>query len=875
MTNCQTYLSFWGKVGDVSDDNDWHPAALHMLDVAAVARAYLEEARPHVPGLQPPGPEPWPTIAFLVAVHDIGKFSRAFQQKVERRWPACLEPFSALNPLPRHDSAGFWMLTERFSGVLTYILPGLERSEVRQIFRAVCGHHGRPPSDKKSGQERQAICETCLYNAGQFLDDLLRLLDPQPLGLADAQAFSWWLAGLTVLADWVGSNKNWFGYEPCCTDLAAYWLRARRRAAIAVREAGVLPAPHCVGLNIAELLPPGAMPSPMQRLAATLGLGGRDMPTLVIIEDQTGSGKTEAALLLANRLMNEKAARGVFLALPTMATANALYTRLGQLYRHLFAPECEPSLVLAHGRRRLHEGFMASVEHIVSDALARGDAADETASAQCAGWIAADRRRSFLADCGVGTIDQALHAVLPTRHAPLRLFGLRDRVLIIDEAHAYDIYMQEELFRLIEFQRKLGGCAIILSATLPRAMRCKLVKAFGARVDRQIDAYPLVTIACGAGVTQIACAPNETLKREIAVTRLPDAAAAVPVIVAAAARGGAVCWIRNTVDDAISAQGQLRAAGIDAMLFHARFAMGDRQVIETEVQRRVGKASTGAQRHVVIIGTQVMEQSLDIDFDMMVSDLAPVDLLLQRAGRLWRHERSPRPMAAPALFVIAPEPVADPPKDWLAAMPGTAAVYRHPALLWRSAGAIFAKPVMLLPDDVRGMVEAVYGDDAPTPAHLLEKSDAVEGAEKSAASIAWMNLMTWEAGYSSANGAWESDVKTPIRLSDPSRSFRLAVLSANGLCPWYDDTDPQMAWALSEVSIPLRLAKDAPESPDVAALRNGWSKFDQDISVLVLRMAGDDWAAVGVGANDKPVTLRYSKIRGLEAAAKPGMGARE
>jgi CRISPR-associated endonuclease/helicase Cas3 len=863
MTDCTTYFSFWGKSGDVSESRDWHPAALHMLDVAAVALKFIEHAKPRIPGLLTIAPDHWPTIAFLVAVHDIGKFSRPFQQKFEMRWPACLGPFAMVNGLPRHDSAGFWMLSERFLETFLEVLPGLERSELRQIFRAVCGHHGRPPFDEKSGQERQAICGICLNNARQFVDDLRRLLNPQPLAVADTQAFSWWLAGLTVLADWVGSNKTWFPYDPDCTDLAAYWPHAQRSAGIALREAGVLPAPISAGLTIEDLLPHGITASPMQQLAATLDLGVRDAPTLVIIEDQTGSGKTETALLLASRLMDEKAARGVFLALPTMATANALYARLEQLYRKLFDPQFEPSLVLAHGKRRLHDRFMASVGR-VSGVASAPDAADETASAQCAGWIAADRRRSFLADCGVGTIDQALHAVLPTRHAPLRLFGLRDRVLIIDEAHAYDTYMQEELFRLIEFQRKLGGSAIILSATLPQAQRQKLVKAFGAREVCPSDAYPLVTTASGTGVTQTSCAPNKALRREIEVIRLPDAAAAGTIIAAAAAKGAAVCWIRNTVDEAIAAQSQLQAAGVEAMLFHARFAMGDRQGIETEVQNRVGKASAGAQRHIFIIGTQVMEQSLDIDFDVMVSDLAPVDLLLQRAGRLWRHERRGRPVAAPTFFIISPAPVADPPKDWLKAMPGTAAVYRHPALLWRSAQAIFAKPAVLLPDDVRAMVEAAYGEDAPTPAHLQEKSDAAEGAEKSAASIAWMNLLAWEDGYSSANGAWESDVKTPTRLSDPSRTFRLAVPSASGLRPWCDDADPAIAWALSEISVPLRLARGAPENPDVVALRSGWSKFDQDIPVLVLRRAGDEWEAEGVGTNDKPVTLRYSRLRGLE-----------
>lgn len=193
-------------------------------------------------------------------------------------------------------------------------------------------------------------------------------------------------------------------------------------------------------------------------------------PMLAIVEDVTGSGKTEAALLLASRLMRSGLASGVFMAMPTMATANAMYGRLEVCYLSLFTEKA--SLVLAHGRRDLNPDFLASVSD--RNAASRQTESEETgdqASAACAAWIADDRRKAFLADVGVGAVDQAFLGVLPSRHQALRLWGLADRVLVVDEAHAYDAYMGRELERLLEFHAALGGSAIVLGDSSSRRSR--------------------------------------------------------------------------------------------------------------------------------------------------------------------------------------------------------------------------------------------------------------------------------------------------------------------------------------------------------------------------------------------------------------------
>jgi CRISPR-associated endonuclease/helicase Cas3 len=278
-----------------------------------------------------------------------------------------------------------------------------------------------------------------------------------------------------------------------------------------------------------------------------------------------------------------------------MATANAMFGRLANSYRALFRPEARPSLALAHGRADLDPRFAAAIQPDASSFGRRQtDPADEPAEAQCTAWLAQDRRRALLAQVGVGTLDQALLAALPVRHATLRLQGLVGKVLVVDEAHAFDPYMRRELVALLQFQAALGGSAVLLSATLPQAVRQGLVDAFrnGLGAERQElvrQDYPLATLASGHGVGETPCAMRDGLARRVVVTRLPDAEQALGRIIEAAEAGAAVAWVRNTVDDAIVAANVLRARGLDPLLFHARFAMQDRLAIEAEVLRRFGR----------------------------------------------------------------------------------------------------------------------------------------------------------------------------------------------------------------------------------------------------------------------------------------------
>ena len=872
------YLAFWGKAQPATDaQTSWHPVAYHCLDVAAAAMVLLEGRVTHLPELWRSG-DAVPGLCALISLHDIGKFTRPFQFKAVQHWPVVLGPAMPSPEIP-HDFAGYALLNSgELAEPIDPWLAGWKVFETNLLINAVCGHHGRPVDTATFTDETAQACPICHDAAAMFVADVMALFDPAPLPLLarnGSPEVIWWLAGLTVLADWIGSSQRWFAYHPPNLKLADYWrdvaLPSARRA---VTRAGLLPCAPRESLSLSELLGSVAIPSPVQALASSVDLEG-NAPALILVEDQTGSGKTEAALLLAHRLMAKGFADGVFVALPTMATANGMYSRLADAYRRLFADGATPSLVLTHGRSRDHQAFQDS---ILLDAAYGGsrpnDPADEPASAQCAAWLADDRRRGFFAAIAVGTIDQALLAVLPTRHAPLRLHGLHRKVLLIDEAHAYDAYMAEEMMRLVQFHAGMGGSTIILSATLPQSIRQRLLAAYGRGRGLQpvvpdISDYPLVTTQQGVRLREIPCAGREGLARRLHVERLPDVEQASKRVAQAARDGLAVAWIRNAVDDAVEAHAALQEDDIPATLFHARFAMGDRMAIEQAVLARFGKHSVS--RAGVVVSTQVIEQSLDLDFDLIVTDLAPMDLLIQRAGRLWRHqrERPDRVAQRPVLCVLSPEPVPDPASDWLGAdLRRTGYVYADHALLWRTARLLFETGEIVAPGDIRRLVEAAYAADEELPSGLQRRAVQAEGIRSSHVSLARQNLLEWNKPYASNSGEWGSEVATPTRLGEQSRIFRLARWDGTTLRPWCGDAQARRAWALSEIQLSERKATGVPPtSGELAhqerAVRAGWGAWEAEIPILVLSDHAGEWKGE-VLQGDKARRCRYSSTGGLE-----------
>ena len=902
-------LSFWGKAQPLDPDRgpQWHPLPYHCLDVAAVGEALLTQhsglRQSLLDLLGLPSEDFIPVLCFLLCLHDIGKFAKKFQAKAPTLYRNCFSDDPSRVPDRYDHGAGGLRLFDADDG-LFHLPSGPSHRVWRLLVSAVVGHHGAPPQPV-IGENRVTLRpdfgKAGVEAADMFVQqtrDLLAL--PQalpPLEREGVRRASFALAGLAVLADWIGSKQEWFPYCEPIQDLQAYWNHAREQAKRAVEASGVLPAESNNHLDYGALIGADATPTPMQDWAKCVELP--DGAALFMIEDETGSGKTEAALMLAHRLMASGQADGLYVALPTMATANAMFDRLAAAYRQLFSAGAFPSIALAHGARDLHDGFRSAVlaagrhETPYSQTGNWQEESETTASAACAAWIADDRRRAFLADAGAGTVDQALLSILPSRHQSLRLLGLMRRVLILDEVHAYDAYIQREIERLLEFQAGLGGSAILLSATLPLSVRKRLADAFSKglgneevthhSVSSDMD-YPLATV-CGANVrtsTKVDGQPGRARTLPGRFLRTPEEA--LTAVEQAARSGQAVLYIRNTVDDTLEAHAALTARGLAAEVFHARFALVDRLRIEKWVVAMFGKLSTSAQRAgKVLIATQVVEQSLDLDFDALITDLAPIDLMIQRAGRLWRHHR-PEREDQPELLVVGPEPIADADEKWFSrAFPRAAYVYKDHARLWLTAKALADAGSIESPGGLRALIEAVYGDDAElaVPEALQGSFFDAEGRAGAERGVANTNVLDLTKGYVRDGGAWDSDVRTPTRLvDDPQVALRLARVRGDRIEPYaphVEPGEPWRAWRLSEVNISARRvggeAVPSEHADAVRAAKMDWTRFDADKILVVLEESGagdQTLAGTAMSGGETPTHLRlsYNPQRGLTTDKK-------
>jgi CRISPR-associated endonuclease/helicase Cas3 len=655
-----------------------------------------------------------------------------------------------------------------------------------------------------------------------------------------------------------------------------------------VANSGLIPA------GTAEFTGPTSLfgflkePTPLQKACLELPIG--DGAQLHILEDVTGAGKTEAAMILLARMMAADQAQGAYIALPTMATANAMYSRTASVYRKLYRHgEARPSLVLAHGGRHLDDQFKESLIHS-GQLPAEGDyEADEyDAEARCNAWLADNNKKAMLSQIGVGTIDQALLAVLQSRHQSLRLLGLIDKVLIVDEVHASDAYMHSLLCQLLCLHACAGGSAILLSATLPASIRNELIEWFGgsdpavSKPPKNLD-YPLLTsVAPSEAPNFQPVSTRESVRRRLEVQLTQDECQARGWILEKANEGHCVAWIRNTVNDAIDAWQRLSAELGDerVMLFHARFAMGDRLDIEREVLSAFGPESSADTRAGrVVIATQVIEQSLDLDFDEMLSDLAPVDLLIQRAGRLKRHVRDPSgnrveeldtdQRGSPCLHVLSPPPEANADKHWIRRLlPGTGTVYPDHGRLWLTASELSARGHIRIPEDLRELIESVYGETAVDriPEALALSNARAEGKALSDRSVARLNAIKLATGYTCQDGQWADESKTPTRLGDPSVTIRLGRWQDGAITPWCNqEANP---WPLSELKIAARLfSEPVIQDPELQQaldeLRAAWPKALRHMHVLPLSNVDDRWIATARDAQGRLVRFEYSPVVGL------------
>ena len=890
----QAIYNYWGKA---STEGSYHLLVYHCLDVAAVVDALLTlkpsltEHLSQATGLSVQESKKWCT--YLAGVHDIGKFAETFQQLREdlrlKFWPDHI--IRKHHYLTRHDTLG-WLLWQQF---LRNELFDPDDDEFQDFIddgmnywlAAVTGHHGWPPDDSNNNSKiKQYFRDFDKQAALTFCSQWQELIQPdtaslkQHINIPDfvrrQRQASWLLAGIAVLADWLGSDRERFCYCDKVMPLAEYWENhALSTAHKAVLAAGILPPPAQPMQRPGDLFDYIESPTPLQQ--ACLDMPIKAEPQLFILEDVTGAGKTEAALILAARLMSAGQAQGLYIGLPTMATANAMYDRMRRVYRRLYQTgEPHPSLILSHSARHLSKSFQQSLLAAQNGDSFYGD--EESVVAQCNRWLADNRKKALLADVGIGTIDQALLAVMPARHQSLRLLGLVGKALILDEVHAYDAYTSEPLKRLIGFHAALGGSVILLSATLTRRQRANLIAAFqGETKDEPESAlkcnqYPLLTQANANDILMEQSVPTRaSVARQVSV-RLHHNEASIHNEIRAAVEGGkCVCWIRNTVSDARKACKALQDAewldGDKLHLFHSRYALADRLRIEENMLKRFGKDSMPEQRRgQVLIATQVVEQSLDLDFDRMISDLAPIDLLIQRAGRLHRHQRGDR--GAPVLDVYTPEPTDEPQADWYKALFQKAHyVYPDTLVLWRTARLLAKRGGWQMPDDARDLLETVYDNESTIPEGLDDSRTEVDGhthAESDAGKFASLRM---EGGYRSGP-RWDEEARIATRLGDESRTIYLARWQDGQLTPWA--SDDRYPWDLSSLRVNARqLHELAPEKNQalqltLEQLKESEKLFDNSSLIVPLVHNGDNWQATGKDEKGKNISIRYTPTTGLE-----------
>ncbi|WP_181008874.1 CRISPR-associated helicase Cas3' [Streptomyces sp. SM12] len=778
--------SVWAK-HDRSDDA-WLPLWRHMADSGAVAGRLWDEWLPRnlrelIAEALPGGAEDGRRLAvWMAASHDTGKATPAFACQVDPLATVMRDhglrmltakEYGEDRKLAPHGLAGQLILqgwlSERY---------GFPPRVSAQFAIVAGGHHGTPPTHEQFAnlETRQRL----LHHRGDAEQVWRRVQFEFADGCAElagvTERFAAWrsvrlsqpaqvaLTALVILSDWVASSAELFPYD------SESWApggvggpagEARRLAA--AWEGLDLPGPWQpeepdggVGEIFADRfeLPPGAEVRPVQAEAVRVA---REMAPagLLMIEAPMGEGKTEAALAAAEILAARSGAGGCLIALPTRATGDAMFPRLLSWLERL--PLDGPrSVVLAHAKAALDKEWagmlrsgrrtIAAVEPEASERIGgqRGGSRRRPAGLHAHQWLRG-RKKSLLASFAVGTVDQVLFAGLKSRHLALRHLAVAGKVVVIDEVHAYDAYMNRYLDRVLSWLAAYRVPVVLLSATLPAGRRAALAAAYAGPGTASAlpgeglpteslpgeglpteslpagtltaDTYPLIT-AVSPGTAPLIATPAAASDRrtEVRLERLDDGLEELADRLEAELEdGGCALVVRNTVDRVLETSEVLRARfGHDAVtVAHSRFIAADRAARDTLLRERFGPRGARPDRHVVV-ASQVVEQSLDVDFDLLVTDLAPVDLMLQRMGRLHRHPRTRPPRLTTARCLVTGV-------DWAQAPPravdGSHAVYGAHTLLRALAVLLphFDGEPVALPEGISPLVQAAYDDSTVGP----------------------------------------------------------------------------------------------------------------------------------------------------------------
>ena len=726
---------------DREHGDGWLPAWMHMADTAGIM---AELFRHRLPGSirrslerELPGEGAERLVLFLALTHDLGKLTPVFAANILPCLPAVRERLLKFDiTVPPPDA--FSKKTETPHALAGAVVL-MEHDCPPSVYHIVGAHHGKPINEKVQTDmdEQPFVCGENYYGKtgkksteGQFWSSVREewlKLALRLSGFADcasvpavSEQAQVLLTGLLIMADWIASNPRYCPLLPLDDAGSASVYPARIGQAT---ERLSLPEPWqpCTFAMPEVLFASrfGFPPNAVQR-GMLDALDSCQTPGIFILEAPMGCGKTEAALAAAEVLASRTGAGGLFFGLPTQATANGIFSRL-ETWAAGQSEDTVHSVRLAHGMAELNEDYRA-----LFDGHTQTDDEDD-GGLVVHGWFSG-RKQALLADFVIGTVDQLLMAALKQRHFMLRHAGLAGKVVIIDECHAYDAYMNVYLDCALSWLGAYGVPVLLLSATLPAERRAELIRAYlnqrkkpkAAPQEWELsESYPLLTWTDGKTVrNRVIEAPSEP--RRVGIERL-NAEELTAHLSEKLSEGGCAGIIVNTVGAAQALAQTLSGSMPDfrVVTLHAQFLSEDRAEREAELLRCLGKHSLPEDRdRLIVVGTQVLEQSLDIDFDYLVTELCPMDLFLQRFGRLHRHSRS-RP--APCRDAVCGVLYADGPSE-----SGAKAVYGE-WLLRRTREAL--PGTVVLPDDISGLVQKVYrlppdaenDPDADLHAYLLRR----------------------------------------------------------------------------------------------------------------------------------------------------------
>lgn len=743
---------FWAKLARDDDRNliGWHPLISHCADVAACFELLLSETilgrrLAATIGADSLSSQTRARLAYLAALHDAGKVNLGFQRKAFS--PSVIPGKRAGHLSPLID------VIDSYDDLKEAILLSLKVDDVCDWFDdenqtidmlvTTWGHHGRPVtigtdfdhdlwvSGKIAGQALDPVegLEALANAAKIWFPEAFEQGGP---ALQTTPAFQHLYIGILTLADWMGSDSRFFSFEEGDPIDRFEWAVDVARAL--GRASGLLPQPARDTLGPQppgfERINPAYQPRPLQRACLDLDVchGGE----LLVLESDTGSGKTEAALAHYLRLFHAGEVDGLYFALPTRTAATQLHARLCGILEHAFTdPEQRPPVSLAvPGYIRVDEDEGIALPHF--QVLWQDDPRDEK---RWRGWSAETPKRFLAGAIVVGTIDQVLLSTLQLGHAHMRYAGLSRMLLVVDEVHASDAYMTRLLEEVLEYHLGVGSHAFLMSATLGQSALADFTgdapPSLDVATDRSYPQLSRVGRARAGGAEYLSIDPYG-YDKEVAIElcELPDDGSESPLhddtiarLIADAEAGARVLVIRNTVRECVATLAQIEEhlstrQSADLLLqyddvvipHHSRFADADRRRLDQAIEAAMGKNSKRS--GVIAVATQTVQQSLDLDADILYSDLCPMDVLLQRVGRLHRHQRRKRPVGfdVPTLVVFTPPSrdlgdAIDPRTGKGFAAHGLGTVYRDLRILDATWSQLETRDSMTIPAQNRVLVE--------------------------------------------------------------------------------------------------------------------------------------------------------------------------